>query len=131
MDAGWVLTGLIATPAAKCGLEEGPHGDDGCLPQTLGAVVVSTPVLILFGMAALTEMNEDSAARGSAIGPPSDAGTLQLAREVEAQVSARQCIAARATMDRIAARDAEYHIAMLANGALGTCATDGPGARER
>jgi hypothetical protein len=52
---------------------------------------------------------------------PTDPVTLKLALQARAAVRAGQCEGARATLELIAARDAEYHIAMLASGVLGAC----------
>ncbi len=52
---------------------------------------------------------------------PTDPVTLQLARQARAAAVSGQCAAARTSMDKIAARDAEYHIAMLVKGVLGAC----------
>lgn len=52
---------------------------------------------------------------------PTDPVTLQLARQARAAAVSGQCAAARTTMDKIAARDADYHTAMLVKGVLGAC----------
>jgi hypothetical protein len=129
MDAGFVISSMIAMPAVRCHIN-GDQTDDGCFWSDAGAVLFGIPALVAFSIASSNAADEEgkNAMRLSGELPltPTDTDTLQLAHQVEAQVRARQCVAARVTMNRIAERDAEYHVAMLAKGVLGTCATDGP-----
>jgi hypothetical protein len=129
MDAGFIVTGIIATPAVYCFASGGNTGEDGCFAPVAGGVLLGLPVLLGFTIAA--ELMDDGtetqkpATSGELPAIRTDTDTLQLAHEVQTQVRSHQCVAARVTMNRIAERDAEYHIAMLAKGVLGTCASDG------
>jgi hypothetical protein len=52
---------------------------------------------------------------------PTDAETLQLARQAARAASLRQCSAARITLREIAARDAAYHADLTATATIGAC----------
>jgi hypothetical protein len=130
MDVGFVTSGMLAAPAVLCHAR-GATGDDGCLLQDGAAVLVGIPVFLAFSIASSRAAEDDeykeSKMRDGLPERPTDTDTLQLAHQVQTQVDAHQCVGARVTMNRIAERDAEYHMAMLAKGVLGTCAIDGPG----
>jgi hypothetical protein len=130
-DMSLAVATYVVVPDQGCGVVNERSCDD----KGLATVYFGVPLLLVAAIAGgygLANQPTDDAAS-----PPTesdelpaittDLGTLQLARQVAPEVRARQCVAARTTMNRIAARDAEYHIAMLAKGALGTCVTDEAG----
>lgn len=111
---------------------------DLCYGHSMTTVLIGAPLALIGVLVGVAAIESDDRARdqpaedaratvgerswdGGLPERPTDAMTLELARQVRAAVRTKQCDAARAAMDGIAARDAEYHIAMLAAGALGAC----------
>lgn len=130
MDGGFLVAGLIAAPYAACEVRR-DGSEDGCMAPAAGFLMIGVPVLVGVAIAAssTTDEQDDAVAlRDDALpARATDDETLRLARQVQSSVHAKQCGAANAAMERIAERDADFHIAMLAKGVLGTCALSSTG----
>jgi hypothetical protein len=117
------------------------QGDEDCdtvgLLYALGTALVVSGVVLGLGAAAVwtSDDDEDEDAPIQVAPPPpppllgadglpvrpTDAETLQLARQAARAASLRQCSAARITLREIAARDAAYHADLTATATIGAC----------
>lgn len=131
-DATLGATALLVVNNQWCE-RTGPAGR--CYTSGMAMVMFGGPLLVVGLMSGVAALGGDAAeddrpALEAHVDPavsaplpeiPTDPVTLQLARQTRAAAVNGQCVAARAAMDEIAARDADYHIAMLVKGVLGAC----------
>lgn len=125
-DLSFTAAAYVIASDQLCGIV-GPE-DSTCEYQGYATVVVGLPLVLVGSIAGSHAMAsppanaEDSHPTWDGRLPPTtDAVTRRFAFQARAAVRAGQCEAARATLELIAARDAEYHIALLAKGVLGAC----------